>query len=81
MHDMADDLRALGAPEGDEELIERLLDDLDAAVDEFAVLVDAAAAGDEAARDYFDGEGGDAAIDLVNRRARDYGLDVCGAGS
>lgn len=79
MHDMADDLRDLGAPEGDQELIAQLLDDLDAAVDEFVAQADAAVAGDPAARAYFDGEGGDAAMDLVNRRARDYGLQVCGA--
>lgn len=81
MHEMADDLRGLGAPAGDEELLETLFDDLDAAIDEFAAMVDAAAAGDEAAREYLDGEGDDAAIDVVNRRAQDYGLEVCGAGS
>ncbi len=81
MHAMADDLRGLGAPAGDEELLETLFDDLDIAIDDFASMVDAAAAGDEAAREYLDGEGDDAAIDVVNRRAQDYGLDVCGAGS
>ena len=81
MHEMADDLRALGAPAGDEELLETLFDDLDAAIDEFASMVDAAADGDEAAREYLDGEGDEAAIDVVNVRAQDYGLRVCGAGS
>jgi hypothetical protein len=81
MHTMADELRELGAPEGDEELLSELLADLDAAIDEFDAMTDAAVAGDEAAREYLDGEGDPAAIDIVNRRAQDYGLDVCGAGS
>ena len=78
MHEMTADLRDLGRPAGDEALLGELFDDLDAAVDEFAAKVDSAAAGDEGARQYLDGQG-EAAIDAVNVRAREYGLDVCGA--
>jgi len=78
-HDLADDIRDLGAPPGDEDLLAELLDDLDAAVDEFASMIHAAAGGDEEAMEYLDGD--DDAIDLVNRRAHDYGLAVCGSGS
>lgn len=81
MHEMADELRALDAPDGDEELLTELLDDLDAAIDEFDAMTVAAVDGDEAARAYLDGQGEPAAIDVVNRRALDYGLTVCGEGS
>lgn len=70
-----DDIRALAAPSGDEELIDTLLDDQEAAITEFAGLMEAAAEGDEAAMAALDG---DDPFDDIDRRARDYGLTVCG---
>ena len=70
-----DDVRALEPPAQDKDLIETLIDDQEAALTEFTRVVDAAAAGDEAARVRMDEQ------DLfanVNQRAREYGLTVCG---
>ncbi|MDH3705533.1 MAG: hypothetical protein OES57_05665 [Acidimicrobiia bacterium] len=69
-------LRDLGEPEGDEAELERLFDDFEAALAEFQSLVRAAADGSEEARLALEDEDifGD-----VNLRARQYGLDVCGA--
>ena len=70
-----DDVRALEPPAQDKDLIETLIDDQEAALTEFTRMVDAAAAGDEAARARMDEE------DLfanVNQRVREYGLTVCG---
>lgn len=75
--DMAADLRELAPPAEDRELIETLLDDLEAAADEIAEVTAAAAAGDEAARAQMDSESEDPFAD-VNRRAREYGLSACG---
>jgi hypothetical protein len=69
------DIRALAPPEGDAELIDTLLDDQEAAVAEFAGLMEAAAGGDEAAMAALDGED---PFDDIDRRAREYGLIVCG---
>ena len=70
-----DDIRALEPPAEDKDLIETLLDDQEAALTEFTQMLDAAAAGDEAARAR-DLEGD--LFDDVNRRVREYGLTVCG---
>lgn len=71
-----DDLRALAAPEGDGELIEGLLDDLETAVGEMQAMAAAGAAGDPEARAHFDGD--DDSFADVNARARAYGLTECG---
>ena len=73
-----DDIRALEPPSGDEDTINAILDDLESAIDDFRVTADAAADGDEAARERMDDETEDP-MDDVNRRARDYGLTVCGS--
>ncbi len=67
-----DDLRALRAPEGDEDTLAVLFDDVEAAQEEFIQLTEDAAAGDQAA---FREE--DPFAD-VNQRAIQYGLTVCG---
>ena len=72
-----DDIRALLPPREDEELIDALLADFDEAVTDFAELTEAAAAGDEDARERMDSENEDPFTDL-NRRAREYGLVACG---
>ncbi len=72
-----DEIRALEPPSEDKELIEELLDDQQAALDEFARVLAAAAAGDEQARATIDGE--DDPFEDVDRRARAYGLTVCGS--
>ncbi|GJM36811.1 MAG: hypothetical protein DHS20C19_01780 [Acidimicrobiales bacterium] len=74
-HDMADDIESLGVPEGDEERIADLVDDLRDAVDEMDRLVNAAVAGDELARIQLDDTDPMAG---VNSRARNYGFLVCG---
>jgi hypothetical protein len=71
----AGEIRQLGMPEGDQDELTELFDDLESALDEFDVLIDAAIAGDEAARAAMDDT--DPMTD-VHRRARAYGLDVCG---
>lgn len=78
--DMADDLRALHPPDEDEALIDQLLDDLDSGIDEMQTVLNAAAEGDEEARQRMDSETDDPFAD-VNRRARQYGMTVCGSES
>ncbi len=72
-----EEIRALQPPSEDKELIEELLDDQQAALDEFAQVLEAAAAGDEQARATIDDE--DDPFEDVDRRARAYGLTVCGS--
>ncbi len=67
-----DDLRALRAPEGDEDTLAVLFDDVEAAQEEFVQLAEDAAAGDQAA---FRAEDPFADVD---QRAIQYGLTVCG---
>lgn len=69
------DLRELTPPRDDAEEIARLLDDTEAAFDEFARLMNDAAAGDQAAMAALEDD--DPLVD-VDRRAREYGLVVCG---
>lgn len=71
-----DDLRELDPPEADEDLIETMLDDLETAINDFDALVNDAVAGDDNAKEALDGD--DPAAD-VDRRAREYGFEVCGA--
>ena len=73
-----DDVRALGAPEGDEELIDDLLDDFDTALAFYLDTSADAADGDEDARALLDSSADDP-FDDVNQRAHDYGLTVCGS--
>ncbi len=68
-----DDLRALRAPEGDEDTLAALFDDVEAAQEEFIQLAEDAAAGDQAA---FREEDPFADVD---QRAIQYGLTVCGS--
>jgi hypothetical protein len=76
MEEQLDDIRDLEPPSEDEELIDTLIDDQEAAIAEFAVLMNAAAGGDEAALAELDTD--EDAFDEIDRRARDYGLTVCG---
>ncbi len=71
-----DDIRALEPPADDQEFIETLLADQRAAIAEFDRLIDAAAAGDVTARAALDSD--DDLFDDIDRRAREYGLTVCG---
>lgn len=75
-HQQLDDIRELAAPTGDQQFIATLLDDQDAAITEFVRIADAAAAGDENAREVM-GSDDDLFAD-IDRRAREYGLTVCG---
>lgn len=72
----SEDLRGLAPPKEDRDLVEALLDDMDSALEEMDELVDAAVAGDEAARARLFGD--DDPFTDVNRRAGEYGLTVCG---
>ena len=74
-----DDIGALEPPAEDKAFIETLIADQDAAFTEFARLLDAAASGDDEARAMIDGEE-DPFAD-IDRRAREYGLTVCGSES
>ena len=74
---LADDPRDLEPPSADRDVIDTLIDDLQAALKEMNDITDAAAAGDAAARERMDGDDGDP-MRAVNARARDYGLDACG---
>lgn len=71
-----DDIRALEPPAEDKELIDELIADQEEALTRFVTTLDAAAAGDEAARAAVDGD--EDPFDDVDRRAREYGLTVCG---
>ena len=61
-----------------EALCAEALDDLEAGFDEMNDIADRAVDGDEAAREALGSEEGDPLAD-VNRAAREYGLNVCGA--
>ena len=80
------DLRDLAAPEGDEELLAALYDDVDAVLGALNQLADAAAAGDPATIEQLasredPGHGGlrmaSTAFDEVDMRAIEYGLIAC----
>lgn len=80
------DLRDLAAPEGDEELLAALYDDIEAVLGALNDLADAAAAGDPAAIGQLasredPGHGGlriaATAFDEVDKQAIEYGLTVC----
>jgi hypothetical protein len=71
-----DDIGVLQPPAEDEELIDTLLADQEAAIAEFAGLLEAAADGDESALAALETD--EDPFDEIDRRARDYGLDVCG---
>jgi len=78
---MTDDIRDLAEPDEDRDLIETLMDDFDAAVDDFEETAAAAADGDQAAIQALDDDDNDDPFDDLNRRAREYGLTVCGEDS
>ena len=73
-----DEIRALGVPTDDAATVGAILDDMETAVDDFTAIARAAADGDVAAREQMDDTNDDPMAD-VNRRAREYGLTVCGA--
>lgn len=75
--EMADDIRALNPPTDDRALITAMLDDLKTGLDEMQNITSAAADGDTTARESMDNDELDPLVD-VNRRAREYGLSVCG---
>jgi hypothetical protein len=72
-----DEISALEPPPEDKEFIENLIADQAHAITEFVRILDDAAGGDEAARARMDNDEVDPFID-VDRRAREYGLTVCG---
>lgn len=72
-----DDIRALEPPAQDKQFIEKLIADQDDALDEFVRLLEEAAAGNEEARAIVDSDDTDPFAD-VDRRAVEYGLNVCG---
>jgi hypothetical protein len=71
-----DDIGVLQPPGEDEELIDTLLADQEAAIAEFAGLMEAAADGDAVALAALETD--EDPFDEIDRRARDYGLDACG---
>lgn len=71
-------LRALEPPADDKDLVEGLIDDFEAGLEEMNDIADRAVEGDEQARDAMTTEEGDP-LAAVNEAARDYGLVVCGA--
>jgi len=74
---MASDIRGLQEPDEDHDLIETLLDDLESSVEDLVATTAAAASGDPAAMQAISNDTDDPFAD-VNRRAREYGLAVCG---
>ena len=84
------DLRDLAAPEGDENLLAALYDDVEGVMDEINQLADDAAAGDPAAIERLAARETDedpshgslpvaaTSFDEVDKRAIEYGLTVCG---
>lgn len=72
-----EEIRALGQPAGDEERLERLFDDFEAAIGELQQRARDAADGDDQAREALDGEEQDPFTE-INMRAQVYGLTVCG---
>lgn len=77
MASQIDALRALEPPTADRELIDGMLDDLEAAVADFVQTTGDAADGDELAAARIT-NGSDDPFGDVNRQAREYGLTVCG---
>jgi hypothetical protein len=77
-NESTDDIRALEPPSEDEDTINAILDDLELTIEDFRVTAVAAADADEAARRRIDDDSEDP-FDDVNRRAREYGLTVCGS--
>ena len=75
LEEQISEIRALAAPAGDEETIQMLLDDQAAAMVEFRSLIEAAADGDRSAMSAL--EDTDPFLE-VDRRVREYGLEVCG---
>lgn len=73
---MLADLRALPAPEGDQETLAALLGDFEEVLDEINRSVDAAVAGDPDAIEVMFSD--DDPFAEVNQRAIAYGLTVCG---
>jgi hypothetical protein len=71
-----DDIRALEPPAEDKQLIETLIADQQAALDKFQSDITAAATGDQAALAALDTE--EDPFEDIDRRAREYGLTVCG---
>ena len=69
-------LRALGAPDEDADLLAALYDDYDRALEEINATLDAAVAGDEDATESV--LASDGPFEDENQRAHDYGLTVCG---
>ncbi len=76
--DQLSDLRALGLPDGDGELITAIYDDFDDTLAAVNQTIDDAVAGDSEAIETLT-VGDDDPFADVNQRARDYGLVVCGA--
>jgi hypothetical protein len=72
------ELRALGAPEGDAETLAALYDDLQIALEDYNSSLDDAVAGDADAMESVGSGSAEGVFDDVDRRARDYGLTVCG---
>jgi hypothetical protein len=72
------DIRALAPPEADAEMIDSILDDVESGIDEQLATFEAAAGGDEEALAVLESNSYDPTGD-ANRRAREYGLVVCGA--
>ena len=71
------DLRALAAPSADEATLLVLYEDFEATFDDMRETIAAAAVGDSTARAEIEHSDEDPFAD-VNRRAREYGLAVCG---
>jgi hypothetical protein len=71
-----DDIRALEPPAEDKQLIDTLIADQQTALDNFQRDIAAAATGDQAALAALDTE--EDPFDDIDRRAREYGLTVCG---
>jgi hypothetical protein len=71
-----DDIRDLEPPAEDKQLIDTLIADQQAALDNFQRDIAAAATGDQAALAALDTE--EDPFEDIDRRAREYGLTVCG---
>jgi hypothetical protein len=71
-----EDIRDLEAPAEDKQLIDTLIADQQAALDNFQRDIAAAATGDQAALAALDTE--EDPFEDIDRRAREYGLTVCG---
>ncbi len=72
------ELRALGAPAEDADLLAALYDDVERALEETNTIIDDAVAGDPEAIERFTSEDAEDPFEDVNRRAREYGLTICG---